>query len=133
MRAGLLAVLLLAGPVGAQTPPAAESTTTDEDRAAEVEDMTKQLESDQGLREALAQRVLRSRIGGTISTTEDENKRLQEIAEWVKTNPGSAAEIAIGLARDDASGKPTFENNMMSHMTRKYGDRKSTRLNSSHQ
>ena len=102
-------------------PPTAESTTTDEDRAAEVEDMSKQLESDQGLREALAQRLLRSRIGGTISATEDENKRLQEIAEWVKTNPGSAAEMALGLARDDASGKPSFENNIMSHMTRKYG------------
>ena len=123
MKTALLALLLLpALSLGQDGPPSTPGASdTDTDRVAEVESMRRQLESDPGLRGALTDRVMNSTIGPTISAEPDNAKRREAILEWVTKQPGSAAEIAIGLSNDDASGKKEFETNLVSHMTRKYG------------
>ena len=98
----------------------ATASSSDEERTAAVEDMRKQLADNPGLQGALAERVLRSRIGGTITQETDPVKQHEAIAAWIKNDPGSAAEIAIGLSRDDASGNHSFENGIVEHMNLSY-------------
>lgn len=123
MRFALLSLLLIASSVYSEEGDptgAATASSSDEERSAAVEDMRKQLESDPGLQGALAERLLRSRIGPTITTETDPAKQREAIAAWIKTDPGSAAEIAIGLSRDDAAGTHQFENGIVEHMKLTY-------------
>jgi hypothetical protein len=111
--AALLALLLAAAaPAAAQEegmPSSAPQGTAVEDESAAVEDMRGQLEGDPGLREALVDRILRSRLAGAISKEHDASKKREDIRQWVEADPRSAAEVALGLSRDDAKGSRDFE------------------------
>ncbi|MEK7389460.1 MAG: hypothetical protein AAB036_07165 [Elusimicrobiota bacterium] len=71
--------------------------------------MRKRLEDDAGLRDALADRILQSRIGDAISKESDPRKKWADLREWIDSDSQSAAMVALGLARDDASGNNSFE------------------------
>src|SRR3989338_8639293 len=72
-------------------------------------DVKKRLESDEEAREALARRIARSTLGTKISAAPDESSRLDEIREWIKYDPQSAAYLAVGLAQDEADGAQKYE------------------------
>lgn len=121
--AALLAVLLLGASAGAEdgepsATPAGRSVEADNSQA--VEDMRKQLEGDPELQEALVEQIFQSKIGGAISTEIDDNKKKADIRAWVQGDLASASEIAIGLAKDEASGTHQFENNLVKHLKQSF-------------
>ena len=78
--------------------------------------MRRQLEGDPGLQEALVDRIMQSKIAGAISSETDENKKRADVREWMKQDLGSASEIALGLAKDEAEGTHLFENTLVKHL-----------------
>ncbi|MCR4295636.1 MAG: hypothetical protein NUW21_08890, partial [Elusimicrobia bacterium] len=123
MRAALLTILLLTTVARAQD---GEPWSTPEGKAVEgdqteaIAEMRRQLEADPGLQEALVDRILDSKIAGAISSEKDENKKRGDVREWMKGDLGSAAEIALGLARDEASGTHLFENTLVKQLRMTY-------------
>ncbi len=117
MRGACLVLLLLSAAARAQDEPATpEGQVVEEDPTAAIADMRKQLEDDPGLQEALVDRILRSKIAGAISSETDEEKKRADVREFVATNLGGSAEIALGLARDEASGTRLFETTLTRHL-----------------
>ena len=104
MSKALLLILLFTAVSRADEgdPSSVPETVTDEHATTQAEDMRRQLKDDTGLQAALAERILHSRIGDTISSQTDGDKKRAELLAWVKNDPNSAAEVALGLARDDA-------------------------------
>ncbi|MBI4061700.1 MAG: hypothetical protein HY403_09745 [Elusimicrobia bacterium] len=86
------------------------------DRSEAIENMRKQLEADPGLLEALVDRIMRSKIAGAISGETDEKKRRDDVRAWARGDPRSAAEVALGLARDEADGTSLFENTLVKRL-----------------
>lgn len=114
MKSLALAALLLGAAARAdEGDPNSVPQTVDEQAPTQTEDMRRQLKEDPGLQAALAERILHSRIGDTISGQTDGDKKREEILAWIKGDPNSAASIAVGLAKDDASGSHAFENNIV--------------------
>lgn len=116
MRTLALAALLAAAPAPAQEPPEAEGKVVIEDQSEALRDMQKQLESDPALREALVERIMRSKIAAAITSETDEKKRRDTVREYVSTDLLTASELAIGLARDDEAGNNKFENGITQHL-----------------
>lgn len=112
MRLWLLA-LLLAAPAAAQfgdTPSDVNGAAVDPGDAEQVEHMRQQLQSDPAMAAALVERIMQSRLADRFSVNTEENARRQEIAEFVRDDATSAAQVALGLARDDAEGSHRYEN-----------------------
>jgi len=89
--------------------------------------MRKQLEGDPGLQEALVDRIMQSKIAATISDDADENKKRAAVREWVSQDLGSASEIALGLAKDEADGTHLFENTLVKHLKQTFKRNNSNR------
>ena len=125
-------VLLLAGPVSADdfgaAPEQVEGAAVDPGDAEQVENMKRQLLEDPSVAQALVERIMRSRLGDRFSGETDPAKRRKELVEWIAADPASAAQVAIGLARDDAQGNHNYENvllkNTRSRLTFNPGSRK---------
>lgn len=89
--------------------------------------MKRQLEGDPGLQEALVDRIMDSKIAGAISAEKDANKKRSDVREWMKGDLTSAAEIALGLARDEAEGTRLFENTLVKQLKMTYQRHNSSR------
>lgn len=120
MSALWLTILLLTGGLAGaddyEPSSAPAGTAVEPDRTQAVEDMKRQLEADPGLQEALVDRILQSKIAAAISSEADENKKRADVRDWVRGDLVSAAEIALGLARDEADGTRLFENTLVKHL-----------------
>lgn len=88
-------------------PPAGDEAETSHEEL--LANMRSQIAGDPRVAEALAQRVLRSKIGERISGETDPNRRLNDIRAWIASDPDTAAGIAVGLSQDDASGTSRYE------------------------
>ncbi len=66
------------------------------------------LSEDPAAADALARRMLDSKLAARFEG-EEPGQKLAAIRAWIDSDPRSAAEIAVGLARDDASGTHEFE------------------------
>ena len=82
--------------------------------------MVETLRQDPGVADSLASRILRSGIGERISGAADPAQRLAEIRKWVLENPESAAQVAIGLSRDDEEGSRRFESAVLRNTSRSF-------------
>ncbi len=120
MRRLALAALLVPAPALCQDPPIPEGKVVIEDQSEALRDMQNQLESDPALREALVERIMRSKVAAAITSEPDEQKRRETVREYVSTNLLTSAELAIGLARDDAAGNNKFENGITQHLKQTY-------------
>lgn len=92
------------------------SASAETDQTAAVADMKRQLEGDPGLQQALVDRIMHSKIAASISVDPDHEKQRSDVSDWVKGDLGSAAEIALGLSRDEAEGTHNFENGLVKHL-----------------
>lgn len=90
-----------------------EGAAVDPGDAGQVAEMKRRLEEDPRLAQALVERIMRSRLGDRFSAESDPAKRRQELAEWIVNDPASAAQVAVGLARDDARGDHDYENALL--------------------
>ncbi len=70
--------------------------------------------------DALAQRLLDSEIGARISRSSDPAQRLDDIRRWIQDSPESAAQVATGLAQDDARGDHAFEETVLRSTNRTF-------------
>ncbi len=121
MRFLALAVLLLsAGARADDGDPNSVPQTVEEQAPTQTEDMRRQIKDDPNLQAALAERILHSRIGDTISGQTDGDKKREEIKAWIKNDPNSAASIAVGLNHDDETGSHAFENNIVKSVGTSY-------------
>ncbi len=115
MRALLL--LLLALPAAAddfgQAPEQVYGQAAGAGSSEQVEEMRKLLEQDPSVRQALLERIMRSRLGDRFSAETDLGKRREELANWIVADPQSAAQVAVGLASDDARGSHEYENTLL--------------------
>lgn len=119
MRAALLALLLAGASAGAdegEPSSAPAGTAIEGDQSSAVEAMRRQLEGDPGLQEALVDRILQSKIASAISSEKDEGKKRSDVRAWVTSDLHSAAEIALGLAKDENEGTHLFENTLVKHL-----------------
>lgn len=119
MRLALLAILLLARVLHADDgkPSSIPSgRAVEDDNSAAIEDMRKQLEENPDLREALVDRMMLSKIAGAISDELDDGKKRSDVRSWVQGDTASAAEVALGLAKDEADGTRLFENTLVKHL-----------------
>ena len=87
-------------------------------KEAELEkQVVEQLQSDPALRDQLARRIAESKLAGRITEEEDPDRRLAVIRAWIDRDMQSAAQIGLGLARDDASGTTTFQDTVNRSVT----------------
>ena len=125
MSPTLLALLLLAGG-GAARAEDGEPNSVPQGRAvagdqsAALAEMRRQLEQDPSLQEALVERIMQSKIAGTISQETDQAKKAADVRAWVQSDLASASEIALGLSDDDEKGTQRFENTLVSHLVQTY-------------
>lgn len=118
MKHALLALLFLTATLHSQEsePATPEGQAIEEDRNAAIAELRQKLEGDPGLQEALVDRIMLSKIAGAISSETDAKKKRAQVREFVQADLGSAAEIAMGLERDEASGTHLFENTLTRHL-----------------
>ncbi len=116
----LLLALLLAGHAGnaladdyGAAPSEVDGAAVDPGDAEQVEEMRRQLQADPQVAQALIERIMRSRLGDRFSAETDPQRRREELAAWIADDPASAAQVAIGLARDDAEGSHRYENTLL--------------------
>lgn len=119
-----MALLLFTAPARAQDGEPATvpfGTVIDRsDRAEAVADMRRQLESDQGLQEALVERIMKSKIADAISKETDQGKKSADVRAWVVGDLGSASEVALGLNQDDSQGTHLFENTLVKQLVQTF-------------
>ena len=102
-------VFLLALPASAVDAP---KTRASDEKNPAVLAVKERLTGDQGATDALADRLLNSRLGGMLSTERDAGTRLAAIKDWIANDPDSAARLAIGLASDEKNGNTLFEDSL---------------------
>ncbi|MBI5623662.1 MAG: hypothetical protein HY924_07795 [Elusimicrobia bacterium] len=94
-----------------------------------IDRMRETLQKDPSTVDSLVDRIGKSSIAGLISTNADQEKRAEDIKLWIGENPEQAAQIAVGLARDDAEDDDAFESALMtSHRMSKSAFKLSTEL-----
>ena len=116
MNTGLLALMLLCAAArteDGEPPDIPQGRTVESDDAAALSEASRRLADDPGLREALVERILKSKFAGAISKEADQNKMRSDVRDWVEGDLDSAAAVAIGLDKDDARGDHAFENSSM--------------------
>jgi hypothetical protein len=115
--AALLSALLLASwPAAAQfgtQPGEVEGAAVDPGDAEQVADMKRQLLEDPSVAAAVVERIMRSRLRDRFSAATDRDAQRREIAEFIRNDPDSAAQVAIGLSRDDAQGNDHYESTLL--------------------
>lgn len=118
MKHALLGLLLCTATVRSQEiePATPEGLAVEEDRSVAIADLKKKFEGDPGLLEALVDRVLQTKIAAAISSESDATKRRNQVREYLNHDLGSAAEIAMGLQRDEDAGTKLFENTVTRHL-----------------
>lgn len=114
----LLPALLLAGAPAAfaqfgDQPSEVEGAAVDPADAEQVADMKRQLQEDPSVAAALVERVMRSRLVDRFSGASDRDAQRRDIAKFIAEDPDSAAQVAIGLSRDDAQGHNYYESTLL--------------------
>ncbi len=74
--------------------------------------MEDRLKEDPSFGDALAERIMRSSIASEISSESNPDRQRESIRKWIDDNNGSAASLAVGLAKDDAAGSNDFESSL---------------------
>jgi hypothetical protein len=117
MRLALLLVLLALRPAAAQDEPA---TTLAEEKDPAIIEIRDKLTKDPAMIESVAERVSRSRL--ILRLTDDQTKeaRLDAARAWIKADPAAAAHVALGLAGDDAAGGSSYEDALLTQLTKEY-------------
>lgn len=112
-RAALAAALSLF-PLATQADeaPAIQGREADTSGTDLVRRMKAALAEDPAKADALAARILRSSLGPKFSESADPETARGELRDWVLANPGPAAHLAVGFARDDAEGTDAFERSL---------------------
>jgi hypothetical protein len=59
--------------------------------------------------DALVERILRSPVAENITRETDPDLRRETLKDWILSNPESAAQLAEGLAQDDAEGSTRYQ------------------------
>lgn len=70
--------------------------------------VAQRLQSDPSAVSQVAERIARSSVARAIAPSGSAD----EIAQWVRENPAAAAQLAVGFARDDATGSHLFEDGL---------------------
>ncbi|PCI40716.1 MAG: hypothetical protein COB53_00030 [Elusimicrobia bacterium] len=115
----ILALLLIVLPgqtVFALGPSSIEGRAADTSESDLVRQMKDRLKDDPEIAAVVAQRILKSSLGPQFTKAANEEDALKDLKEWVNDNPEAAAHLAIGFAKDDASGKKIFENSLYKDM-----------------
>ncbi len=86
------------------------------DQTEAIKNMSRQLADDPGLQEALVDRIMPSQIADAISDELDTNKKRSAVRDWVRGDLVAAAEMALGLKKDDVEGAPLFENSVVKYI-----------------
>ncbi|HBL18121.1 MAG: hypothetical protein A2X36_15505 [Elusimicrobia bacterium GWA2_69_24] len=120
--AGVLLILLGAsGPLGsayAADVPAVEGVSQDPGEADLIRRTQESLAADPARADALAARLLRSRVGRQLSEADEPGKARAEVLSWISANPESAATLAVGFAKDDARRSRAFEESLFRQVER---------------
>ncbi|MEK7384140.1 MAG: hypothetical protein AAB262_12755 [Elusimicrobiota bacterium] len=119
-------VFLLALPASAGDAP---KTRASDEKNPAVLAVKERLTGDQGATDALADRLLNSRLGGMLSTERDAGTRLAAIKDWIANDPDSAARLAIGLASDEKNGNTLFEDSLFRQSRTTYEDNPGAKKN----
>jgi hypothetical protein len=116
----LSAILILAAPAAslAAEPPPLEGRAADASESDLVRQMKDRLKEDPETAEIVARRILKSSLGPQFTKSADPEDALEDLKGWVNENPEAAAHLAIGFAKDDASGTKSFENSLYKDMKR---------------
>jgi hypothetical protein len=112
VSAVLLTILLLTtGARGDDGEPttAPEGTVAEGDRTASIQEFQKKLEGDPALREAVVDRIMKSKIADAISSELTDKAKRDEVRKFVESDLTAASEMALGLAKDEANGNHLFE------------------------
>ncbi|MFA6315902.1 MAG: hypothetical protein WC943_00655 [Elusimicrobiota bacterium] len=83
-----------------------------------IQRMERSLREDPSTVDALADRISRSSLAGLLTTAPNQDRRLEEIKEWIGAHRDQAAQIAVGLARDDAEDNDAFESALKTSLQR---------------
>ncbi|MFA6002797.1 MAG: hypothetical protein WC881_01880 [Elusimicrobiota bacterium] len=118
-RAAGLWLSLLLTPLQAQED-VAGGAAAGQTQSDTIRNMQETLARDPEVADSLAARVLRSPLGGRISSAADPDQRLSDIRKWITDSPESAAQVAVGLARDDAQGSRQFEDALLRNTSRSF-------------
>lgn len=112
----LFALLLIPYPAAAQfgdSPTEVEGAAVNPGDAEQVADMKRQLQEDPSIAAALVERLMRSRLVDRFSGATDRDGQRRDIAKFIAEDPDSAAQVAIGLSRDDAQGNNYYESSLL--------------------
>ena len=119
-RAVALLFLLSTLPARAQEDaPTVESAPETDPAVIKVGD---KLKNDPAFLDAVAARLARSQLIGRLTTDPSEGARLAAAKDWIASDPDAAAHVALGLARDDASGASNYENALLAQLGTSYGN-----------
>lgn len=118
-RAAALLILLGCAPAAAQDAEPTVETAAERDPA--VVEVSNRLKNDPAFSEMVAARLARSRLVGRLTTDPSEEARTAAAREWVSSDPEAAARVALGLASDDMTGKPNYEETLLSQLIKTYG------------
>ncbi|MBI5209260.1 MAG: hypothetical protein HY927_04715 [Elusimicrobia bacterium] len=91
---------------------AAQTTPSPADNDLLIRRMQETLESDPATVDSLAERIARSSLASGFTAAREPEERLRDIKGWIASNTSQAAQIAVGLARDDAEGSDEFESSL---------------------
>lgn len=91
------------------------TTDTTQSETELYKSVADQIRSNPNVAPSLAQRIARSSVASSISSSNDVN----EIAQWIRQDPEAAAVLAVGFARDDASGGHLFEDSLRNQNQRR--------------
>ncbi|MFC1678960.1 hypothetical protein ACFL2T_01980 [Elusimicrobiota bacterium] len=78
-----------------------------------VRQLKETLVEDPAQADALAYRIMESRVAGQFSESDDPEAAFRDIRAWIRKNPESAAYLAVGFAKDDAGGTQAFEESLV--------------------
>ena len=119
MRTVLAALLLAAAAPGARAADEPTATIAPETDPTVLQVMGK-FKDDPAVTDTVVQRVMKSGLIGQITPETEDGPREEAVRKWIKTDPASAARIALGLFHDDQVGKPEFEQNLIHQMNVTY-------------
>ncbi|MDE2290786.1 MAG: hypothetical protein KGL53_01780, partial [Elusimicrobia bacterium] len=115
MSAALLVLVLAAAPRAARAQedvPSVQGAPADQAQQELLRRVKEELASDPARADALAERILRSRLGAQLSETPDAATTRAGLADWMRAHPDAAAELAVGFAGDDARGDHAYESSL---------------------
>lgn len=105
----LLLLTLLSAPLRADEDVEGAAVEEAPTQAQILAKMKQAISSDPRVADSLADRVARSTIAAKITDEEEPSRRLTAIRAWIAADPESAAQVAAGLAQDDAEKSSRFQ------------------------